>query len=48
MLTIGNKGKGEYPETLFFEVTKKYISGQELLDIIDIDVVEKRRNKTVI
>ena len=41
MLTIGKKESGEYPETLFLESTKKYISNQELLDIIDIKTVEK-------
>lgn len=45
MLTIGDKGKGEYPETFFLETTKMYISGQELLDIIDIKEVEKRSRK---
>lgn len=41
MLTIGKKESGEYPETLFLESTKKYISNQELLDIIDIEIAEK-------
>lgn len=45
MLTIGDKGNGEYPETLFFELTKKYISSQTLLDILDIEIVEKKRKK---
>lgn len=41
MLTIGKNKNGEYPETLFLESTKKYISNQELLDIIDIKIVKK-------
>lgn len=45
MLTIGDQGKGEYPETLFFEITKKYISGQTLLDIVDINVIERKQKR---
>lgn len=38
LLTIGDRGKGEYPETLLFEISKKYLTGQQLLDVIDIRI----------
>lgn len=41
--TIGNKGHGVYPETFFYENTKRYVSGQHLLDVQNIEVKELRR-----
>ena len=38
-LTIGENLECHYPETFFFEPTKKYISGQNLLDIIKTEIV---------
>ncbi len=46
LLTIGNKGNGEYPETLFYEISKMYISGQNLLEISDIKIVENKKKKS--
>ena len=39
-LTIGNK-RILYPETFIVEYGSQYISGQKMLDILSIDVIEK-------
>ncbi len=44
-LTLGDKGKGIYPETFFYENSKRYTSEQTLLDIIDIEILDKRKGK---
>ncbi len=44
-LTIGEDEKGPYPETFFFEVSKKYISEQNLLDVENIEVIEKGKKR---
>ena len=37
--TMGDKGKGIYPETFFFENSKRYVTGQTLLDVKSIEVI---------
>lgn len=37
-LTIGKEKEKYYPETFFHEDSKRYISGQELLNIVDIQI----------
>ena len=44
-LTLGDKGKGIYPETFFYEGSKRYITEQVLLDIIDIEIVTHAKKK---
>ncbi len=44
-LTLGDIGKGIYPETFFFENSKRYISEQTLLDIIDIEILDRKNIK---
>ncbi len=44
-LTIGEKQNKIYPETFFYEDSKKYISEQILLDIIDIEVRKPNRKR---
>lgn len=44
-LTIGEKQNKIYPETFFYEDSKKYISEQILLDIIDIEVRKSNRKR---
>ena len=45
-LTIGNKGGVYYPETFIYEDSKRYISGQNLLNIVDIKVEDVGKKKT--
>ena len=40
-LTLGMRNGALYPETFIYEPSKRYINGQVLLDIIDIQVIEK-------
>lgn len=40
--TMGNKGRGIYPETFFFDESKRYVTGQILLDIVKIETVARR------
>lgn len=40
-LTLGEKDSFVYPETFFFEDSKRYISEQILLDILNIEIIEK-------
>lgn len=40
--TMGSKGKGVYPETFFFEESKRYVTGQILLDIVKIETVIRK------
>ncbi len=42
-LTIGEKDKKTYPETFFVENSKRYISGQDLLDIYSIEIIERKK-----
>ena len=42
-LTIGKKGK-LYPETFFVEEGNAYLTGQNLYDIVSIDVIDKHKN----
>lgn len=44
-LTLGDKGEGIYPETFFCENSKRYTSGQTLLDIVDIKILDRRKGK---
>ncbi len=44
-LTIGEKNGFTYPETFFAEDSKRYISEQNLLDILDIEIIEGRKKK---
>ena len=37
-LTFGEKGLTQYPETFFFDPRKRYIDGQELLDVLELKV----------
>ena len=37
--TIGGGLDGHYPETFFFEPSKRYITGQTLLDIVDVEII---------
>lgn len=39
-LTLGETQKSVYPETLFYENSKRYISEQTLLDILNIEIVK--------
>ncbi len=41
--TIGSKGHKIYPETFFYENSKRYVNGQHLLDVYNIEVKEFRR-----
>lgn len=43
--TLGNKGKGIYPETFFYENSKRYIDGQQLLDVKDIEIRDIKKKK---
>lgn len=38
-LTIGENLDGYYPETFFYEPTKKYITGQTLLDVVKTEIL---------
>ncbi|MGN0468469.1 MAG: PBECR4 domain-containing protein [Acutalibacteraceae bacterium] len=38
--TMGFKGNGIYPETFFFENSKRYVNGQVLLDVKNIEVID--------
>lgn len=40
-LTITEGFKGYYPESFFFDASKKYISGQTLLDIVSVEITPK-------
>lgn len=40
-LTLGEGFDGYYPETFFFEPSKRYISEQTLLDIISVEIIPK-------
>lgn len=44
-LTIGEKDGSTYLETFFAEDSKRYISEQTLLDILDIEIIEGRKKK---
>lgn len=46
-LTIGQKEPScsFYPETFFYEASKRYISGQELLDIKDVQAIPIQRKR---
>lgn len=44
-LTIGEKNGSTYPETFFAEDSKRYISEQNLLDILDIEIIEGHKKK---
>lgn len=41
--TLGEKNNGIYPETFFYESSKRYTDNQNLLDVLDISVVEKEK-----
>lgn len=41
-LTIGEKKSGIYPESLFCENSKQYISEQTLLDIVKVEVIKRK------
>ncbi len=41
--TIGKNNKGYYPETFIFEASNKYISDQTLLDIKNIEVIDRTK-----
>lgn len=43
--TLGNKGNGIYPETFFYENSKRYINGQHLLDVQNIEIRNARKSK---
>ena len=45
-LTIGKDNAKYYPETFIYEDSKRYISGQELLNIIDIKIEYIGKNKS--
>lgn len=45
LFTLGDKGKGIYPETFFYENSKRYLTNQNFLDVIDIEVIEKKNKK---
>ena len=42
LFTIGSIKLRIYAETFFMEPSKKYVSGQNLLEVIDIEVYEKK------
>lgn len=44
-LTLGENKDSIYPETFFTENSKRYISEQILLDVIDIEIVENHKKK---
>ena len=44
-LTIGKNDDYIYPETFFAEDSKRYISEQTLLDIVDIEIIESFKKK---
>ena len=44
-LTIGKNNTKYYPETFIYEDSKRYISGQELLNIVDIKIENMGKNK---
>lgn len=44
-LTLGEDKGSIYPETFFTENSKRYISEQILLDVIDIEIVENRKKE---
>ena len=44
-LTMGESSDKIYPETFFVENSKKYISEQVLLEIENIDVIERTKKK---
>ena len=37
--TLGGGLDGHYPETFFFEQSKRYITGQNLLDIMNVEII---------
>lgn len=47
LFTLGDKGKGIYPETFFYENSKRYLTNQIFLDVIDIEVIEKKKKNKV-
>lgn len=42
-LTIGQKSKEAYPETFFYEPSKRYISEQNLLSIRNVRIIDIKR-----
>lgn len=44
-LTLGENKNSIYPETFFTENSKRYISEQILLDVIDIEIIENRKKQ---
>ena len=44
-LTIGERQNKIYPETFFYERSKRYISEQILLDVIDIEIKKTSRKR---
>lgn len=44
-LTLGEDKGSIYPETFFTENSKRYISEQILLDVVDIEIIENRKKK---
>lgn len=39
--TIGRKKNCLYPETFFYDLSTRYLSGQELLEVVNIEVVDR-------
>lgn len=41
-LSIGNSVNGEFAESFFYERTKQYLSGQILLEVVKIEIIQKK------
>lgn len=44
-LTLGDKGMGIYPETFFYEPSKRYTTDQKFLDVIRVQIIDKEKNR---
>lgn len=42
-LTLGYRRNQLYPETFLYEESKRYINGQTLLDIVDVQVINREK-----
>lgn len=42
-LTIGNDFGHQYPESFFFERTNYYLSGQTLLEVVKLEIIDRKK-----